>query len=144
MLALYFMHSASYAGIFGPSNFDECMAENIKGMEEGILYARRACQRKFEAQIPLHERNLKKGDIIWEYVDENTIKLKINNNPSPDYIITKIKYAFTAVDCKDRHLFPEDFEIVEVFEFNQNSYFGEKTRSIRTSIMHIILAAADQ
>jgi hypothetical protein len=46
--------SNSYAGVFGPSTYDECILENMKGTSSDLAarYVHHACREKFPFKIP--------------------------------------------------------------------------------------------
>jgi hypothetical protein len=48
----------SYAGLFGPSSFEECVLDNIKGVKGDVAAAavNRACRAKFPAQTVQYEQ----------------------------------------------------------------------------------------
>lgn len=66
-VALFIIVSESYAGLFGPSNYDECIAEyvpkNITNLGVPIITA--ACRMKFREKI-----NEDYAECIFKYIPE--------------------------------------------------------------------------
>ena len=62
------------AGIFGPSNYDECIMENMKGVSSDVA-ARQvtmACRRKFPEKTKSSQEPKKR---IWNYKDRENFRL---------------------------------------------------------------------
>ena len=53
-LTLFFLPLVASAGWFGPSNYDECILENMTGaaQREAAIMIRMACERKFPGPAP--------------------------------------------------------------------------------------------
>jgi hypothetical protein len=89
----------SYAGWFGPSNYDECVLEKMKGQKGYMLpTVRSACEKDFP-----YEKNItnfyNKIRTNW-YDDLGVIIFKIEENFS-DYRITRCVAIFSENTCEE-------------------------------------------
>jgi len=53
IVILYGAYSSSYAGLFGPSNYEECVLENMKGIQSNTAAGAvmQACRKKFPQKV---------------------------------------------------------------------------------------------
>lgn len=95
VLVVIFLFGASsvQAGWLGPSNFDECVLEKMKGQAPNMIgVARSACQLKFPVEVLLQEGiHYKKGQIknSWYKTSKDTITISIDENKT-DYKVTRV------------------------------------------------------
>jgi hypothetical protein len=81
----------TFAGWFGPDNYEECMLAKMKGQNSSMYYtAHTACAKLFEQEI---YQRLKTS---WEY-DDGYITITIA--PDSGYIVTKGQFRFAPNDC---------------------------------------------
>jgi len=81
-------HSVAFAGWFGPSNYDECILENMKGVGDRAAAGQiiQACARKFPSPAPKpvetvapsptpcpDANSIKKNGKEWSFVPNNCI-----------------------------------------------------------------------
>jgi hypothetical protein len=87
----------SYAGWFGPDNFEECMLEKMKGQNSSMEFtAHKACAKLFKLEEEVYFLNdIKK---TWGY-EAGSITITITENPS-NYYLTKGLFSFAPKDCE--------------------------------------------
>lgn len=95
---IFFYSSVATAGWFGPSNFDECVIEGMKGQDKSMVrLVAKMCEKKFPFEKQLGFDYL--GNIKYEWIPrQESILFKIKEN-SGDYIVTKIIAKFTTEEC---------------------------------------------
>lgn len=120
VLVLLDVHSAQ-AGLFGPSNFDECVLDKMKGQSPNMLAtARSACYEKFPQEFRLNEgTHYKKGQLkhSWCATTDSSITICIDEN--------KTKYKFTKVIIKPSKEPCENRAVDEEIEV-ESSMFSSK------------------
>jgi len=85
-------------GIFGgPSNYDECMVERMKGQER-YMYStvRKSCEREFE--VKLQKKYL--VDLNWVDTASSGVVVSIAKNNS-EYEVTKAILIFSMKSCEE-------------------------------------------
>ncbi|GAB6111556.1 hypothetical protein [Desulfomicrobium salsuginis] len=96
---IFFYSSVATAGWFGPSNFDECVIEGMKGQDKSMVrLVAKMCEKKFPFEKKLSFDYL--GHIKYEWIPrQESISFEIKEN-SGDYIVTKIMASFTTEECE--------------------------------------------
>ena len=75
----------SYAGVFGASNYEECVLDKMKGQDRSMIYtARAACAKAFP-----QEELIDKGLVDGEWCKSNGNEQK--------YCITKVPKNYTTL-----------------------------------------------
>lgn len=97
IIGLFSLFSANaLADFFGPSNYDECVAENMRGQERIMLNTvRRVCQRDFETKVG---SNLELN-FAW-YHNSKGMEIQIIRNKS-DFEVTRAVFLFSTKACED-------------------------------------------
>lgn len=90
---------ASHAGLFGPSNFEECVLDKMKGQDRSMIYvAREACAKAF----PDLEQSLDDESIKSTWCESTKTKQVICVTEQPkNYKITKIEANFYTDKCEN-------------------------------------------
>lgn len=90
------------AGIFGPSNANECVLEKMKGQDRAMIgTARAACAEQFPEETPLQEgMHYRKGQIAYSWCDteDDLVVICLDTNDSP-YKITKAVLTLYDTSC---------------------------------------------
>ena len=88
-----------YSGWFGPTNFDECVIEDMKGQVEEMRYVVfRSCEKKFPYEKRLNN-DYKELNMEYSWIgDGDSIEISIDENTG-DYIITKLRVKFSKKTC---------------------------------------------
>jgi hypothetical protein len=98
-----YLNSSANAGWFGPSSYDECMIEQMRGQPANMgQIAGAVCLKKFPPKSVYfpepapQETLLDSGKITYRRCDENTsdgrVALCVDNKPS-SYKISKVKFG---------------------------------------------------
>jgi hypothetical protein len=97
----------------GPSNYDACVAERMKGLER-IMFntVSKSCEREFE--VKLAPRDKKLVDVDWVNTTETSVEVNIQKNDS-DFLITMVVLAFSKKPCEDSE--GGDYEIIREVDF---------------------------
>ncbi len=113
VLVVIFLFGASsvQAGWLGPSNFDECVLEKMKGQAPNMIgVARSACRARFPEEILLNEGiHYKKGQLksSWTYRSRDTITILIDENKT-DYKVTRVVIKPMKEPCDSPNLRIDD------------------------------------
>jgi len=91
----------SHAGLFGPSNFEECVLDRMKGQDRSMLYvAKQACTKAFPDK-PM-ERYLDDENIESTWCESTKSKQVICVTKQPkNYKITEIEANFYVDKCEN-------------------------------------------
>lgn len=89
-LILFFAASNASAGVFGPSNYDECILDGMKGVTSDVAAnsIRRACRDKYPSVTELPGAAVKKLDGMAG-VSKGELRGNIYNG-NPDWSVTQI------------------------------------------------------
>lgn len=108
---LLFGMSPAQAGWFGPSNFDDCVLEKMRGQAPNMIgVARSACRAQFPEEILLQEGiHYKKGQIknSWYNTSKDTITISIDENKT-DYKVTRVVIKPMKEPCDSPNLRVDD------------------------------------
>lgn len=90
---------SAFAGIFGPSNFEECVLEKMKGQAPNLLYmARAACLKAFPPEplevVISHDRI----KYTWCKSEYDSVAVCIEKVPT-NVKITKVEGVFFEDSC---------------------------------------------
>ncbi len=116
--------SFTYAGWFGPNNYDDCVLEKMKGQDKSMLYtARKACEKEFpfEKELPDYKEDIEIG---W-YNEVSSLHLDIQKNFG-EYEITRYRASFSKKSC-DEVESTSDYAISKTFDFSS----GGNSSSVR-------------
>ena len=93
---LAILSTAGLQGCFGPSNYEECMLERMKGQTSGMLYvADKACKRQFKVPFSIGVAGVK-----WEFLTGFLTDGEIKILEAPDeYEVTTARFAFSEKKC---------------------------------------------
>jgi hypothetical protein len=110
LACLGYANTSANAGWFGPSNYEECVLEKMKGQQGYMLKtAQDACQAKFkdESKEVLLDQRLIQAN--W-CLDEQTKKeICIVDKPN-NYEITSVKLFYSyQTNCAERTAYPPDY-----------------------------------
>lgn len=137
----------AYGGIFGSSNYEECVVDKMKGQPANMVsLVAQACRKQFPPEEMLVEgQNYRKGQFVakWSATSKDTISAAISQNDTK-YALTKAEGSFWKLGC-DQHLGnPEpdievsaeaplfgstfDFKIINAVEYHCGMvlYYGRK------------------
>ena len=91
--------TSSFAGVFGPSNFEECVLDKMKGQAPNMMYmARAACLKAFPdepTEVVIANDRIK---YTWCKSEYNSVAVCIDQTP-PKVKITKVEGVFFEDDC---------------------------------------------
>jgi hypothetical protein len=103
--------AAAVAGLFGPSNFEECMVEKMKGQSESMLgIVHQLCREKFPVKEPKRTKVHPRANDLeytWHQSSLKTspfepakpyVAIKITRN-STGYLLTNFVGKFSEKDC---------------------------------------------
>ncbi|MBU0769350.1 MAG: hypothetical protein KJ687_09695 [Proteobacteria bacterium] len=113
IIVVIFVSGASsvQAGWFGPSNFDDCVLEKMKGQTPNMIgVARSACRSQFPEEILLKEGiHYKKGQLksSWYDTSQDTITIRIDENKT-DYKVTRVVIKPMKEPCDSPNLRVDD------------------------------------
>lgn len=133
------LSQASHAGLFGPSNFEECVLDRMKGQDRSMIYvAREACTKAFPDK-PM-ERYLDDEKIKSTWCESTKSKQIICITEQPkNYEITKVEADFYIDKCEnirdkkpvtikaEKSLFSSKFEFETppaLYQCVTRTYFG--------------------
>lgn len=86
----------AHANIFGPTNFEECVLNHMKGQDASVLStARRLCHKKFPAEQLLNN-NLVESNWCGASQTKQTICIQ---NVNAGIEVTRISVSFTTAHC---------------------------------------------
>jgi len=109
---MLFLPTAAFAGFFGPSNFDECMVDKMKG-QDPIMYSnvQKLCINKFERELPNYASKIK-----YEWgLGLFGLNITIKENRGK-YGLTKLYARFSEKPCK--RSIEKDYSEEIKFDFN--------------------------
>lgn len=95
--ALFMCYSpVTVAGLFGPSNFEECVLDKMKGQDR-VLYqtARAACLKAFPPEVVIDRDRLK---FKWCKSDYESESVCLEQKPG-SVTITKVEAVFFEDEC---------------------------------------------
>ncbi|MBT9613731.1 MAG: hypothetical protein IV108_10760 [Burkholderiales bacterium] len=95
----FFYVPTAFAGIFGPSNFEECVLDKMKGQAPNLIYmAKAACLKAFP---PKPSEGVIADDRIkytWCKSEYDSVAVCIDQTPT-NVTITKVEGLFFEDDC---------------------------------------------
>lgn len=124
------VHSTSFAGIFGPSSFEECVLEKMKGQQQSMLrWAQDACLKKFPPEPVENFISIDNGDWTWSQ-QGGTITVSVIRRPKGTKLVRA--EAIFYEKCEGQQTYPgvqataEKSMFSDTFEFavNKNRNFG--------------------
>lgn len=84
------------AGLFGPSNFEDCVLEKMKGQDRALYpTARAACLKAFPAEAAIDRDRLK---FTWCKSDYESESVCLEHKPA-NLTITKVEAVFFEEEC---------------------------------------------
>lgn len=90
------------AGIFGASNYEECVLEKMKGQDRWMLgTARDACFKKFPPEPTEQVIYIENENFSWEQTTPRTILVTVSKAPK-DTKLLKADAIFMTADCGDK------------------------------------------
>jgi hypothetical protein len=93
----FFYVPATSAGLLGPSNYEECVLEKMKGQAPGLIgMARAACLKAFPDEVVVDHNRIK---YTWCKAEYNSVAVCINQLPD-NVTITKIEGLFFEDLCE--------------------------------------------
>ena len=96
MLGFFYVSETS-AGLLGPSNYEECVLEKMKGQAPGLIgMARAACLKAFPEEVVIDHDRVK---YTWCKADVNSVAVCIDQLPD-NVTITKIEGLFFEDICE--------------------------------------------
>lgn len=95
---LFIAPKLAIAGLFGgPSNYDECVVDRMKGQEKFMYGAvRRSCEREFEVKLD----DISSVKLNWTNTTSDGIEVSIGRNDSA-YELTKALLMFSKKSCDE-------------------------------------------
>jgi hypothetical protein len=98
-LTFIVLHSPiTAAGLFGPSNFEECVLENMKGQDRALYAtAKAACLKAFPPEVVIARDRLK---FTWCKSEYDSASVCLEQKPA-NVTITKVEAVFSEDDCDD-------------------------------------------
>ena len=114
-LAFLILSGPAKADLFGgPDNFDECVADKMKGQIASMIYTvRRACERKFETELQADQRKL--IDIGWSDSTKSNVSVFVEENDS-DFVVTRVLLTFSKAECGQAK--SEEFDVKVEADFS--------------------------
>ena len=98
ILLLFFFSSNSFAGLFGPSNYEECVLDKMKGQDRWMLStAREACLIKFPPPPQEQIVDIDSKDWFWKKTDYNTLTIEVKTVPKNTKLTSVTVNLFTNV-----------------------------------------------
>lgn len=90
----------SHAGIFGPSNYDECVLDKMKGQDKFMIHTARAACDKLFPEKPI-EKILQGVAYEWLSAKDNEYTLVIKEGQNY-YSITAVDAIFFEKSCEEK------------------------------------------
>lgn len=115
------------AGLFGgPSNYDECMVERMKGQER-YMYStvKKSCEREFEVKV--EKKYL--VDLDWTDTTSSGVIVSIGKNDS-EFEVTRAALIFSKKSCEESK--DTDFNVQG--EANFSSWIPGKSSATKTEV----------
>ena len=114
-IAIALLSGNTYAGIFGSSNYEECVVDKMKGQPANMVgLVANACRKQFPAEEMLVEgQNFKKGQLVdkWSVTAADTISVTVDRNDTA-YKLTRVDGRFWKLVCDKQVGNPEpDIEV---------------------------------
>lgn len=99
-LAIFMCYSpATFAGLFGPSNFEECVLEKMKGQDRALYpTAKSACLKIFPPEVVIDRDRLK---FTWCKSENESESVCLEQKPT-NVTITKVEAVFFEDACDTR------------------------------------------
>lgn len=98
-LACCLVGGAAHGGILGPSNYEECVLEKMKGQQQYMLStAREACQKAFPDKSTEGELDNELIKYDWCNSSSTLQTICIRDQPK-NYKITRVDAIFFTEDC---------------------------------------------
>lgn len=89
-LVLLIVSGSVSSGVFGPSNFEECVLDKMKGQLPAMRpTASKACERDFERAVDI-------SLVEFAWAAEGTVNIRKNQS---DFAITRAVFSFSHVAC---------------------------------------------
>lgn len=92
----------TYAGLFGPSNYEDCVLDKMKGQAPNLVsLVVQACKRQFPTEETLIVgENYKKGQLVskWSETTSDTISFNVERNDTA-YKLTRAEAQFWKLGC---------------------------------------------
>ena len=99
VLLLAAASAANAWGIFGPSNYEECVVEKMKGQDKSMVWrVEEACEVKFPFEREIDLRNSDNFKWSWEQRGTGNVAIKIERNDTV-WTITRAKLLVFEGDC---------------------------------------------
>lgn len=118
LIAFLFITGTSYAGVFGASNYEECVLDKMKGQDRSMIYTARAACAKAFPQEELIKKELFDGEWCKSNGDEQ--KYCITKAPK-NYAMTSATAIFYTEECEATQTKPV-FEAEAKKDFFGNSF----------------------
>jgi hypothetical protein len=123
-LVLCFLTTNAFAALFGPSNYDECILDKMKGQSSSLLtQAKNACEISFpieklldtnmwsvQEQKLFHGHDNGSADITYKYKATTNELLDIEVKNNSKYKVTKIN-VITKSTCDKKYTMLDDVEV---------------------------------
>lgn len=89
--ALLICSGAANSGLLGPSSFEDCVLDKMKGQQPTMRpTAARACEREFERPVDV-------GLVHFAWTAPGTVSIDKNDS---DFAITRAVFSFSRVACE--------------------------------------------
>jgi hypothetical protein len=139
-VVLLFGSSFAQAGWFGPSNYDECVLERMKGQAPNLIStARSACIQAFPQERVLVEgTDYKKGQLkhTWCDTSQNSITICIDEN-NTNYKFTKLVIKPVKIPCENVTYGSIEDEIEVKSPMFGNKYVAEVANARNTKCVFV-------
>lgn len=101
------LSTASYAGLFGPSNYEECVLESMKGVTSDIAARQisQACRAKFSKKA---DNTALPGEVLSRLngrAGQNDVTRTFSGsiyNGSPDWTITQLTLSISTAEVRNK------------------------------------------
>ncbi|MGV0982683.1 MAG: hypothetical protein ACOYB0_10015 [Polynucleobacter sp.] len=106
LIPIIFFSANVFAGLFGPSNYEECVLDRMKGQDRWLLStAREACLIKFPPPPTEQVVELSNSDWSWKKTDANTLTIEVHSLPK-NVKLTSVNVALFANVCGEKPVLP--------------------------------------
>lgn len=97
VIFLFSFNEIAYAGLFGPSSYEECLLENLKGVnnDSAVFLVKKSCEEKFSNKNENTYQKPKLHELCYVYWNGRGF-LKGNTKENEDF--SKYKFAFLGVE----------------------------------------------
>lgn len=95
-----------FAGLFGPTNYEECVLDKMKGQDRWMLStAREACYIKFPPPPKEQMLEIDAKDWSWKKTDADTLTIDVKTLPKNTKLTSVTVTMFTNV-CGEKQVSP--------------------------------------